>query len=98
MAQAEHRLEKRSQLLAARIKERGQAIRDAVAAPGQRPPFHVALSKPDALAWWREHFDDDLGQSVLTSWTPDQVAELQVEMSRAARTDTLGDGSPPTAA
>lgn len=91
---AEHRLEKRSQLLAARLKERVASIRDAVAAPGQRPPFHVALPKNEALAWWREHFDTDLGKQVMSTWTPDQIADLQVEMSRAQQPD-IGLAPPP---
>lgn len=92
---AEHRLERRSALLAARLKERVKAVRDAVASPGQRPPFHVALPRSEALAWWRDNLDTDLGKKVLSTWTPDQIADLQVELSRFNEQQALA--GPPAA-
>ena len=82
MAGTEHRLERRTRLLTLRVRERVDRLRDELAAPGQRPPFTEAKTAAEALAWWRAHRHDDLGQRVLARYTPDQIADLDVALAR----------------
>jgi hypothetical protein len=79
---AAHRLETRARTLTARLNERVTAFRDALAPPGQRPPFTEAMSRAQALQWWAKHRLDDLGKQALARYTPDQVAELDAELAR----------------
>ena len=83
MSDSEHILEKRSHLLAQRLTARVNLIRQAVAPSGERPPFSVQLSKKDALKFWREHWNDDIGKQALAYMTPTAIMELNVALSKA---------------
>lgn len=94
-----HRLERRSQLLATRLQERVEAMRNALAPPGQRPPFTTTMPKNAALDWWGKHRYDDVGKSALANYSPDQIAELDATLARrnqaALEQPTAADVPPP---
>lgn len=96
---ATHRLERRSQLLAARLQERVDAMRNALTPAGQRPPFTTTMPKSAALDWWTKHRHDDLGKSALGNYSPDQVAELDAALARRIQSgfedSAAGDTVPP---
>lgn len=81
MGQGQHRLEKRSSLLAARVKEQVAATRDAVAAPGERPPFTTEMTRAQALEFWSRERHTPLGTSILRGWGPDKIAELDAALA-----------------
>ncbi len=76
-------LERRSHLLAERLKEYKRAFSEIIAPPGQPPAFSTRLSKSEALVWWREHYNDDLGAKALKRMSPLEILELTQELSRA---------------
>jgi hypothetical protein len=95
----EHRLEKRSEMLASRMR----AYTDALAkqlGEGDRPPFTEALTRTESLTWWRAHRDDDFGRAVLERMRPLDVARLDVELARFVEGDQTGlsSGAPPEVA
>ena len=79
----DHVLERRAHLLAGKLAGRKQTLTQAVAPPGQRPPFTTQMTKREALTWWREHFDDDLGKKVRERMNPESQMELQLALSQA---------------
>lgn len=94
-----HRLERRSQLLATRLKERVEAMTNALAPPGQRPPFTTTMTKNAALDWWAKNRYSDVGKMALSRYTPDQIAELDATLARrnqaALEQPTAADVAPP---
>lgn len=84
----EHRLERRAKLLSAGLQARREALRMALAAPGQRPPFSEQLARPAALSWWRKHRGDELGARVLANMRPDSILELDQALSRMIEGET----------
>lgn len=87
---SEHRLERRSRLLASAITARVEALRDSIASPGERPPFTEHKTEKEAFAWWRAHFNDEYGQRVLERMQPDRVAELRLWLSRMIEAERAG--------
>lgn len=87
----EHVLERRAALLASRLTAQREVVRRALTPEGERPPFTRQLAKPDALAWWREHRHDDLGQRVLARLRPADVLELDAALWGAERGDGRAD-------
>lgn len=87
MARTEHRLEQRQRMLAAKLTQRVQMMRDVLAPPGKRPPFHEQLSNAESLRWWRTHRYDALGAQVLQYLQPAAIEELDVALSRQIEAD-----------
>jgi hypothetical protein len=59
----------------------------AMMRPDDRQIFHQRLAEPKALEFWRKHRFDDLGQSVMSTWRPDQVVELDQRLAQANEAD-----------
>lgn len=74
-------LERRASRIAERLKERRETLRYVVAPPGDRPLFHEAKTKSDALAWWRKNRHNDHGAKVLANYTPQQIADLDLALA-----------------
>ena len=94
---ADHRFEKRAQLLATRIKQRMELLRDAVTPPGERPPFSVRMTQSKAMEFWSENRYTPVGQAILAAWKPEQVGELDAQLSeynaeRAAQPSVYAGG------
>lgn len=73
------RLERRAERLAAALHRRVITLSQSF---GPRPPFTEQFPKREALAWWRVHRFDELGQRVLQHFTPLQVLELDLDLAR----------------
>ena len=89
MPEVDHVLERRAHLLAGRLSGRLTTLKTAVAPPGQRPPFTTQMSQREALTWWREHFDDDLGKKVRERMNPESQMELQLALSQANEAEMM---------
>ena len=87
---AQHPLERRASMLATRIKVLRDALRDAVAAPGERPPFTEHHSAAEAFAWWRLHRHDEYGQRVVERMRPEQVARLDLWLAKGIEAERDG--------
>lgn len=70
---AEHRLERRSRLLAQEASRRIETLKTML---GPRPLWSAAKTRREALAWWRKHRFDDDGAKVLATLKPDQISDL----------------------
>lgn len=77
----DHKLERRSRLLATRITQRTRALREAVTPPGERPPYSVVMNREHAMEWWSQNRFSDVGTLVLQNWKPEQVATLDAQLS-----------------
>lgn len=80
----EYRIERRAKALGQRMKTRLALVREAIAPEGKRPPFSKQLSKADALAFWKEHRHDAIGEAVLAKMTPEAVIELDGALAQHA--------------
>lgn len=60
----EHRLERRSRLLAQRIRESTDRLAKQLG-EGDRPPFTRAMTRNESLAWFREHLHDEHGREAV---------------------------------
>jgi hypothetical protein len=83
----DHRLERRASLLATKVKERVTTVRDAVAGPGERPPFTAVKPRSEVLDWWRRHIDDEWGKRVLDRLSPQDQMDLRVNLARHIEQD-----------
>lgn len=87
--QQNHPLERRSAMLADALGKRVDLMATMMR-PDNRPIFHQRLSEPDAVRFWRQHRFDDLGKAVMSSWTPDQILNLDTRLMQANEADGLG--------
>jgi len=79
---AENMLERRAAMLAGRISARKKRLREALAPPGQRPPFTKQLTKQEALEFWRLHRHDETGAEVLARMSDLEIAELDTALAQ----------------
>ncbi len=85
-----HRFERRSQMLASRMRAQTDALALQMGA-GSRPPFTEAMTRNESLAWWREHRHDEWGKTVLERYTPLDIVRLDAELG--AHIDAERQGS-----
>ena len=78
-----HPLERRAAALADAFSKRVDIMAGLMKPPGQPPIFHQRLPDQQALEFWQRHRYDDLGQSVLQTWAPDQVLDLDRRLMQA---------------
>ena len=78
----QHRLDRRSALLASKITHYINVVAEMLRPPGGMPPWTDQLTNEDALAFWRKHRFSPLGGQILAGWTPTQVATLDGWLSR----------------
>ncbi len=77
-----HVLERRLQMLAGRIsKERG-LLSAAFKASGNRPLFSTKVPEREAIEFWLEHRDDDIGDKVLKTMAPEDILELDTRLAQ----------------
>lgn len=88
---AEHRLERRSRLLAGEITRRVETLGTML---GPRPLWSEAKTRNEALAWWRKHRFDDLGSKILIRLKPDQIAGLDQALTDETEQAQLTPGWP----
>lgn len=81
-ASQQHIMERRSHLLAQRLKQRISDTALALQAGSGRIPYRTSLSKGDALDWWAEHRYDDLGKQALQGYSPLDVAKLDSALNQ----------------
>jgi len=77
-----NRLERRSQLLAQTMVDTSTGLASALGA-GERPAFTTPLTRSEALAWWRQHINDDFGRQVLERMRPEQIMQLHLDLQQA---------------
>jgi hypothetical protein len=56
-------------------------LKQAVAPPGQRPPFTEQLTKREAVAFWQQHRYDSTGAEVLARMKPADILELDTALA-----------------
>ena len=88
--QTDNVLERRAHMLAGKLTKNKEMLRDALAPPGQRPPFTEQMTKREAIGWWREHRFDKYGQEVTSRMKPVDVMELDRALSQANEADMMG--------
>lgn len=82
MADDQHPLERRTTALAEGLKERVHMLAGMMR-PDGRQIFHTRLNDQKALEFWQKHRFDDLGKQVMSTWTPDQVLNLDTRLMQA---------------
>lgn len=88
---AQHPLERRATMLATAIRRQKDALRDSVAAAGDRPPFTEHHTEREAFAWWRLHRNDEYGARVIERMKPDQIAALDLWLTRSIDAERNGE-------
>lgn len=88
---SQHPLERRSSLLATRMLALRDALRDAVAAEGDRQPFTEHKTETEAFAWWRAHRNDEHGKKVVERMPPARVMELDLWLSQKIAAERYGE-------
>lgn len=86
-------MERRAALLAQRLQGRIDLMANMMR-PDGRALFSTRLSEQKALAFWNSHRFDELGQSVLSTWRPDQILKLDLRLAQANEADGLGQMPP----
>ena len=76
-------------MLADRLGKRGDLMANLMR-PDGRALFSERVSEQDAIRFWRKHRFDELGQSVLSTWTPDQVLKLDQRLMQQNELDNRG--------
>lgn len=71
-------LNKRVDLMAGLMRPEGRAV------------FHERKSEQQALEFWQRHRYDEMGQKVLSTWTPDQIIALDQRLMQAQQGDFQG--------
>lgn len=82
----DHPLERRADMLAQALTQRVDMMA-AMMRPDDRQIFHQRLSEPSALQFWRKHRFDDMGQQIMSTWTPDQIIGLDQRLAQANEAD-----------
>ena len=94
MAEVEYALERRARLMGQKLRQRLRVVKGVVAPEGERPLFHEAKSKSEALGWWRANRHSKHGEKILATWRPEDVASLDVALAQQIESDSLL-GDPP---
>lgn len=90
MVDRPHTLERRSHLLAERIKSRVRMIADSITPKGERIPYTVQMSKAEALQFWQKNINTPTGKRLLEQMPPLDQLELQQALFHA--TQEVEDG------
>lgn len=78
----EHRLERRSRLLAQRMRDASDRLAKQFG-EGERKPFTTAMTKSESLAWWRKERHTEAGAKALATMKPWEIAQLDLDLLRA---------------
>jgi hypothetical protein len=89
MADEQHPLERRAAMLGERFAKRVDLMANLMR-PDGRALFSQRLPEQQALTFWRKHRNDELGQAVLSTWSPVQVLELDQRLMRANEANGTG--------
>ena len=79
---AQNRLERRTELLARRIDDSANALAKQWGA-GDRPAFTTALTRREALDWWRQNLYTEAGKAALQSMSPEEIIRLHANLNAA---------------
>jgi hypothetical protein len=79
---AQNRLERRSELLARRIDDASDALAKQWGA-GDRPAYTTAMTRAEALAWWRQNLYTPAGAKALEAMSPNEIIRLHVDLNTA---------------
>jgi len=98
----QHALERRSALLAGKIKERTSALAQSFTAAQGRAPYKTKMSQAEAMEWWTKNRYTAQGAQVLANLPEVAVAALDKELTLHAQAqEALGlptvtePGTPP---
>jgi hypothetical protein len=78
----QNRLERRSALLANRIDAGADALAKQWGA-GDRPAYTTAMSRSEALAWWRKELYTPAGAEALQRLSPVEIIQLHADLGAA---------------
>lgn len=85
----QHPLERRTHALAGRLQQRVSMMANLMR-PDGRALYHERKTEAEAMTFWRKHRFDELGQSVMSTWTPDQIMALDQRLMREDDGSALG--------
>lgn len=83
MREPEHTIERRAAMLATKMQQRVDILRDFMRPEGARPPFTQLLQEQRAMQFWAAHRYDELGARVLQNMTPQHIAELDAALAQS---------------
>jgi hypothetical protein len=89
-----HTLERRSDMMAAAIKNRVDTIAHGITPPGGRPPFTRRMTVREALAWWLKHRYDPIGMQMFAGMMPVQQQELDAWLAEAVNHPAAAGATP----
>jgi hypothetical protein len=72
----EHILERRTRMLADKIRHRIEVYKDMLRPHGGKPPWTKQLTNEEALVFWRKHRYSELGGRLLSGMSKRQVLQL----------------------
>src|SRR5258708_389407 len=81
----QHPLERRSALLAGKLKDRVSSMTQSLTAAQGRIPFRTKLPEAQALDWWSKHRYDDIGEKALELLDPMSIARLDSALTQYAQ-------------
>lgn len=96
MADIEYIMERRARKLADAIRHRIELLVDLMKEPGRRPVFTKKMSEREALAWWRQHRNDELGMKVIANMRPEQTMALDRALSDQIEAERMAPAWPST--
>lgn len=82
----QHVMERRSHMIAQRLRQRITDMATALQSQDGRIPFRTKLSRNDALDWWTKHRYDGLGAKALAGLDPLTVAKLDNALNEHSKT------------
>lgn len=86
MPDDQHPLEQRTTALAEGLKDRVHMLAQMMR-PDGRQIFHQRLDEQRAIEFWQKHRFDDLGKQVMSTWTPDQVLQLDTRLMQVQQSE-----------
>lgn len=82
MAVDEHPMERRTNALADGLTARVDMLA-AMMRPDGRQIYHTRQAEQKAIEFWQRNRFTDLGQQVMSTWTPDQIMDLDRRLMEA---------------
>lgn len=78
----QHTLERRSALLAEKMRGRINDLKQSLTAPQGRILYRTKMSQSDALNWWAQHRYDQYGQKALAGLDPQSIFQLDAALAQ----------------
>ena len=81
-----HPVERRAKLLAGALQHRVEVVRTIL---GDRPPFTDRQTRREALAFWRKHRYDEIGQALVQRMKAEDILDLDRALTEEVEPDDM---------